>query len=462
LSDHPDAYPLVTHAALDQVLAWRQGQSITVAQFLADVARLAAALPAGNHVFNVCADRYRFTVGLAAALVTGRVSLLPPGQTPETVRQMKAFAPDAFCLTDGATAIDLPLFIFDEATLPAWPGAQAGATVPLIPAGRTLAFVFTSGSTGQPVPHRKTWGQMVRNVQTGAVVLALPGGARPQVVGTVPPQHMYGIESTVLLPLQSGGALCAGHPFYPADICAALAEVPRPRVLVSTPVHLRALLDAGVDVPAVDLVLSATAPLSAELAARVEARLKAPLEEIYGSTETGQIAHRRSTQTPEWTLLPQISLSERAGRFWASGGHVDPETPLGDVLELTQERRFRLHGRIGDMVNIAGKRSSLAYLNHQLLAIEGVVDGLFFMPPDEAPDGVTRLAAFAVAPGLSLVALRAALRERIDPIFMPRPLVLLDLLPRDSTGKLTRERIETLAAAHLRRGDAQGRDLDGV
>ena len=49
-----------------------------------------------------------------------------------------------------------------------------------------------------------------------------------------------------------------------------------------------------------------------------------------------------------------------------------------DVLGVTGEGRFLLHGRLADLVNIAGKRSSLAYLNHQLNSIGGVQDGAFF------------------------------------------------------------------------------------
>lgn len=455
--DCANLFPLLGHRAGDDTVAWRQGRAVSASQFLADVAHLAAVLPAGGHVLNACADRYRFAVGLAAALVSNKISLLPPSHTPESVRQMKAFAPDLYCLVDGPTHIDLPLCQFaDAAAVPTRVQDPAPFTVPQIPADRTMAFVFTSGSTGLPVPHRKRWGAMVRNVRAELAALALAPGAKPQVLGTVPPQHMYGIESTVLLPLQSGGALSASHPFYPADIAAALAAMPPPRMLVTTPVHLRALLDAGVALPVVDLVLSATAPLSAELATGAEAGLSAPLQEIYGSTETGQIASRRSTETRHWTLFPGIELSQRGDRFWASGGHVEPETPLGDVLELAPDGRFLLLGRMGDLVNIAGKRNSLAYLNHQLLAIPGVADGVFLMPDTEAADGVTRLVAFAVAPGLTEAALRKALRERIDPIFMPRPLVLLAQLPRNSTGKLTRATIDALTQTHLRQGVNRG------
>jgi acyl-coenzyme A synthetase/AMP-(fatty) acid ligase len=59
---------------------------------------------------------------------------------------------------------------------------------------------------------------------------------------------------------------------------------------------------------------------------------------------------------------------------------------------------------------------------------------------------VTRLAAFAVAPGLSAEFILSALRQRIDPAFLPRPLHLVESLPRNAAGKLTRERLETMVA----------------
>jgi acyl-coenzyme A synthetase/AMP-(fatty) acid ligase len=67
---------------------------------------------------------------------------------------------------------------------------------------------------------------------------------------------------------------------------------------------------------------------------------------------------------------------------------------------------------------------------------------------------VTRLMAFAVAPGMTTPGLLAALRERVDANFMPRPLVLLDALPRNSTGKLPRDTLAALAREHQRKGTA--------
>jgi acyl-coenzyme A synthetase/AMP-(fatty) acid ligase len=423
--------------------------------------RVAAALPGRRHVLNACSDRYRFTVAFAASLVANKVSLLPSTHTPEVIRQLTEFAPDVFCLTDDARCqIELPRVRFPDsgpdraASAADETASERDAWPPLqIERDRLVAYVFTSGSTGTPLPYKKTWGRLVHCVRFEAERLGLMDGRSHAIVGTVPPQHMYGFESTVLLALQSGNALSAGRPFYPADVCTELASVPQPRMLVSTPVHLRTLLGAGVHLPSADLVLSATAPLSQNLAREVEQRFETRLLEIYGSTETGQIASRRTALTGEWQLFSGVRLFAEQEQTWAEGGHVEQPTPMCDVLEITGPDRFLLHGRMSDLVNIAGKRSSLSYLNHQLNAIPGVVDGAFFVREEEdsSPTGVTRVAALVVAPGLDTAAVMEQLRKRVDPVFLPRPLLFVDSLPRNETGKLPHDALRSLAANAMKR-----------
>lgn len=266
-------HPLVFHSSPDQTIAWRDGTPVTVRAFVADVARVAAALPAGGHVFNVCRDRYRFAVSLCAALVAGKISLLPSTHTPEMVRQLASFAPDAFCLHDAPDCtIDLPRFAYPDAA-PRALADDAPFAVPRIDAARIMAYVFTSGSTGTPVPHRKTWGFLVGCVRAAAERLGLLDGRAATLIGTVPAQHMYGFESTVLLALIGGLAFSNRQPFYPVDIRDELDAIPQPRVLVTSPIHLRALLSAGHALPPAALVLSATAPLSEKLACEAEAAL---------------------------------------------------------------------------------------------------------------------------------------------------------------------------------------------
>jgi acyl-coenzyme A synthetase/AMP-(fatty) acid ligase len=415
------------------------------------VLHVAACLPERKHVLNVCSDRYRFTVAFAASLLANRISLLPSTHTPEVIRQLTVFAPDVFCLTDDARCqINLPRVSYPETSRresAAWQRLE-------IEQERLAAYVFTSGSTGTPLPYKKTWGNLVNCVRFEAERLGLLDGRSHAIVGTVPPQHMYGFESTVLLALQSGDAFSAGRPFYPADVCSELDSVPRPRILVSTPVHLRTLLAADVHLPSADLVLSATAPLSQNLAREVEERFETELLEIYGSTETGQIASRRTAETVEWQLFTGVRLLQSdASQTWAEGGHIEQATPMCDVLEVTAADRFLLHGRLSDLVNIAGKRSSLSYLNHQLNAIPGVLDGAFFVreADETSSTGVTRVAALVVAPGLDSASVAEELRKRIDPVFLPRPLLFVDFLPRNDTGKLTQDALQSLVAAAMKR-----------
>ncbi|HEV8644650.1 MAG TPA: AMP-binding protein [Burkholderiales bacterium] len=434
------AIPLISHRQANDVIARRGSHAATVADFLGDIECVAEQLPSRRFLVNYCADRYRFAVGLAAALARGQVSLLPPNQAPEMLRQLECDYPELYVLTD-APRQDHRI---EQVAYPKSDTARKGSsTVPAFPPDQVAAIAFTSGSTGRPTPHRKTWGALACGAVCEARRFGLDGDRAVTLVGTVPPQHMYGLESTVLLALHNGLALHAARPFYPADVRAALADIPGNRVLVTTPVHLRTLLAGDIELPPLKLIICATAPLSPELAAQAEARYAAPLHEIYGFTEAGMVASRRTVQGPEWHSLPDLQLRRQGDQVLVKGGHIEAEVPFTDVIELRGQGTFVLHGRSADLVNVAGKRSSLAYLNHQLNGIEGVQDGVFFMP-DEGSEGVTRLAAFVVAPALSREALLQALRQRIDPVFLPRPLVFVDALPRDATGKLPRKALTRL------------------
>ena len=458
--------PLLCSASPETIVARRGSEAISAERFLRQAQRIAALLPPDGELLNLCADRHHFGIALAAGLLAGRCTLLPPTQAPEVLRQLQALGRPLVALGDASAA---PAALLEHgchwlnvgahiSALPeqeaSEPGERAAWPVPQVDAERTAVVIFTSGSTGAPVPHAKSFGQLVAAARVQISRLpANDAGAGYALLGTVPPQHMFGLEATVILPLQSGGVLCAERPFFPADIAAALSRLPRPRALVSTPVHLRAVLDSCVSMPAVDLVLCATAPLSQSLAREVEARCHAPLLEIFGSTETGQIASRRTAHERLWCLYPDVRLWQMQQRWWAQGGHVEAATLLADMLEPTDETHFILHGRSADLVNVAGKRSSLSHLSQQLLAIPGVLDGAFFPaeqlrsgPRAASLTGVSRLAAVAVAPQLTRAQILTALRERIDAVFLPRPLWLVERLPRNDTGKLPYEALRGLAA----------------
>jgi acyl-coenzyme A synthetase/AMP-(fatty) acid ligase len=429
--------PVAVYGA-DGIVAVRAGQGVPGATFWAEVAALAARLPAAPYAVNLCADRYRFMVGFAAALARKQVTLMPATSLPAVLADLAASYPGLYALTDGAPP-PLPSLVYPDDLS----GPDAGPLA--VPAEQLAVIQFTSGSTGKPKAVPKSWGTLVSTARAAGARLGVDAWGGGTLIGTVPHQHSYGLESVILLAWQHGLAVEAATPLYPEDVRAALARAARPRLLVTTPVHLRALTAAPGGMPAADLLLCATAPLPAALAAAAEGCFAAPLVEIYGCTEAGQVATRRPTQESLWHCLPGIALHQDEQGSWASGAPVEGVAPLQDEILLHGSAHFALGARAADLVNVAGKRASLAQLTQALLGIAGVKDGVFVLA--EAPEApVSRLAALVVAPGLHRDDILRALRTRIDAAFLPRPLVMVASLPHNPLGKLPRADLLALLA----------------
>ncbi|HAJ22401.1 MAG TPA: AMP-ligase, partial [Rhodospirillaceae bacterium] len=131
----------------------------------------------------------------------------------------------------------------------------------------------------------------------------VPDAHPTTLVATVPGQHMFGLESAVLLPLGCPWVtVLEERPFYPTDIVRVLESVPNRRVLITTPLHLRALLEQKIALPEIYRIVTATAPLAPELAIAAEAACGAQVIEVFGSTETGMIATRKTARATSYTV----------------------------------------------------------------------------------------------------------------------------------------------------------------
>jgi acyl-coenzyme A synthetase/AMP-(fatty) acid ligase len=429
-----DVLVLAERMAVARDLVLASTGAVSCPELAALAATLATSLPSAPGAVNLCERRDNFLVSFVALVLRGQACLLPPSRAPAVIEEVMREHPGCYCLDDAFVGRHRAA---NAATRVELPGI---APEPVVVVG------YTSGSTGRPQPNPKTWRAFVAATGFNAArireaITPTQAGRMPWILATVPPQHMYGMETSVLLPLLADMGLHAAHPLFPADIAAALAELPEPRILVTTPVHLRALLESDIDLPPLAVVVSATAPLSPEVARRVEQRYGAALVELFGSTETCVIASRRTAQEAAWRPYPGVSL-----RPGASGTEVDAPwfpTPvlLQDVLEVHSDGTFVVRGRNADMVEVGGKRASLADLTRRLLAVPGVRDGVIFQPDRGDGTAVQRLAALVVAEGLSEAAVLEQLAPGMDPVFLPRPLVFVSRLPRNDVGKLPRERL---------------------
>ena len=436
LERHPDDSFALVHCSLP-ALGGQTGE-LRASEFLGQVMRLAERLPPAAFVINLCDNRYLFTLGFCAALVRGQTNLLPQNRAPATQGLLRETYPDSYVLHDGLDALldDCPGFNLNLDDL----RGAACDQIPQIPAEHLSAIAFTSGSTGVPKANLKPWHTFVTSSRMNARAMLGDnhGEQLLHTLATVPAQHMWGLETSMLLPLFSRLCISDARPLFPQDVARALQQLPEPRLLISTPVHLRALVQSGVDMPPVNQLLCATAPLSTELAQATETCFGGTLVEVYGCSEVGSMARRRTAQSESWNLFDGL---EFAGDFsLIRGDHLPQEQPVQDRIETRDGRVFRLLGRSDDMIEIAGKRGSLQEMNKLLLATPGVIDGVVFMPED-GKQAVTRPVALVVSTGATKEDVSARFAAHLDPVFMPRPLLMVDALPREDNGKLPRAKL---------------------
>ncbi|MCF6346346.1 MAG: AMP-binding protein [Thiomicrorhabdus sp.] len=385
-------------------------------------------------------QRHIFLIAsLAIALKKGRV-ILPPNTTENTLKNLQNDLPNLWLFGD-----KMPSMFQNENHVSSQHIENIIASVKNYPPPfcfdalshffatikASEIWLYTSGSTGLPKRVVKTWQNMIdsANLAISRFNLMTPCF----IVTTVPNQHMFGLESSIFWPLLSKASLWHDRPMFPEDIISALsANTQQPALLVSTPLHIKKLIAFKLDWPKhLNRLLSATAPMPCSLAQKTEQQMKVQVFEVYGSTETASIASKQSTFSELWQPYQDVEFQEISPKQYAvKTAGLDKFQPLNDQIEFINPPQFKLGKRDDDLIKIAGKRISLSELNRSLCAIKGISDGVFIQPKH-----AERLAAFVVTT-LSSTKIQQALRKMIDPVFLPRPIIFLSVLPRNDVGKI--------------------------
>ena len=426
----------LSNRSLDQIVGFDGGRPVAIKEFVERVTALAEKLPDCELFFNVCTDRFRFLLGFCAAIVSAKTNVLPSNSRTATLDAVRGrlgkrigVMHDGECPSDRqGDAIDLRTAV-ERSTF---------ERVPDVELDHLCALSFTSGSTGDPKPVPKSWQTIVESTARNALAYLGERSVCGNIVATVPCAHMYGLETTIFLPLRIDVLVHPARPLFAADLRRYLQELAAPRVIVTTPLHARALITGNPVFPPVDTVIVATSPLDTELARSIERCFGAEVREIYGSTETGTLAFRNTSAESFWRLIS--GFEQRVtddGRTFIRADFLPGEVELPDLLHWRNPHSFELKGRRSDIIKMAGKRGSLLELNRILLSIPGVRDGIIFQPSEAGED--QRLAALVVAPELDRKRILTDLRARVDDVFLPRPLIAVESLPRESSGKLSRK-----------------------
>jgi len=435
---------MIAPRSADALSVSRSG-ALTWGRFAADVAALRPRLRDYDRVCNLLPDRYDFNVGLVAALLESRRTILPPSGAPEAIA--RSIGPGGAPLALGRLDHTIKGCAVMERL------EVGGAPIDPAPVWRALnackgeVHVFTSGSTGQPERHAKTWFTLTSGAALTDKLLRFSESAEEPytLIGTTPHQHMYGLEAVISASLGFGRPAWRSPIFFSEDLVQAVAALKAQGrtsiALITSPAHLKFLEAAIGESPEIKTVVSATAPLSVTLAERLEANGARSVYEIFGSTETGSMAWRCTSKGAAWTLLEGFSL-RRDGVVWrATAPHLKSAQALADIIDLEEDGRFVLIGRNNDMVNVAGRRASLAALNLALADVGGLKDAVYLRRAGERGDDLAIAAVIDPACMRSEAELRGDIKRclaaRIDPIFIPRRIVFVDALPRSKVGKIS-------------------------
>jgi acyl-coenzyme A synthetase/AMP-(fatty) acid ligase len=432
----PDSHCLRFTSSETKPLACMAGAALSLGQFRADIDRLAAQLQGDGDILISCPGRYAFSVGLLASWLSGKTVVLPPNHLEETLQDIRCRFNITFeCDTNWGRRL---------------PNNKASAThgswEPLLPSDMHAVKLFTSGSTGAPKVVTKSVANLLDEARAIATEFNWPAGP---VVAGVPPQHLYGLTFSILLPWVTGNAWVDDMPRYPGDVLHALQHNGG-KTLISVPAQYQATLEDGTDLHGI-LCVSAAAPLPGSLARQWQQQHGTNILEIYGSTETGVIGHRQHTFTDIWQAFPQVNLAAEQDLLKVGSPFISDEFPDGfltaDRVRLTEQGRFQLLGRADTIVKIAGKRVSLTNIEDSIRACPGVAEAAVIAVPAKGVVRDMAIWAAVVADGsypLSPRQVQADLRGKLDGIEIPRRILVVDRLPRTISGKLPGKAVANL------------------
>ncbi|PKN51701.1 MAG: hypothetical protein CVU55_10715 [Deltaproteobacteria bacterium HGW-Deltaproteobacteria-13] len=306
--------------------------------------------------------------------------------------------------------------------------------------------LFTGGSTGKP----KVWSKSPRNLLAEAFYLKekFALSDKDLFVATVPPYHIYGLLFSVLVPFIAHARILPDIYTFPQEIISTTNKH-KASVLVSVPIHYRAMKVDNLSLPSLKVAFSSSGALDRSDGLYFYKKTGLGITEIYGSTETGGVAARNiSEQTDSWKAFDTVSWKLTGSRLSVKSDFASCEMErdadgfclTGDEAREDRENRFVLLGRADGIVKVAGKRVDLLDVQNKIKTLPTVSDAVVVaFPTDKGRESVI---AAVVACDLTETHLKKLLMDMLEPYAVPRRVKIVSSITRTATGKIDRRRIE--------------------
>jgi acyl-coenzyme A synthetase/AMP-(fatty) acid ligase len=308
--------------------------------------------------------------------------------------------------------------------------------------------LFTGGSTGKP----KVWSKSPRNLLAEAFYLKekFELSEKDLFVSTVPPYHIYGLLFSVLAPFAAHAQILPDIYTFPQEIISTINKH-KASVLVSVPIHYRALKVNNLSAPTLKVAFSSSGVLNRSDALHFQKKTGLGITEIYGSTETGGIAAHNIVENVEgWKHFDVVSWKIDGKRLSIKSDFVSAEMErdgegyclTGDEADAGKDNRFILLGRADGIVKVAGKRVDLLDVQNKILTLPTVREAVVVSLPAEK--GRESVIAAMVACDLTETHLKKLLLDLLEPYAIPRHYKIVPSISTTATGKIDHRRIENI------------------
>jgi len=346
--------------------------------------------------------------------------------------------------------------------------------------GSLAALVYTSGTTGRPKGAMLTQANLATNA--AALAHAWQFSGQDQLLHALPLFHVHGLFVAINTVVVSGAGLLLLPKF---DAAAVLQHLPQATVFMGVPTHYTRLLqEAGLDrevVAGMRLFVSGSAPLLPQTLERFRERTGQTILERYGMTETLMNTSNpyAGTRIPGSVGLPLagvgVRVTERTGGARVSRGTIgvlevkgpnvfagywrdaqktrdafsaDGWFRTGDLGRIDAAGYVWIVGRATDLVISGGYNVYPKEVEAELDAVPGVAESAVFgVPHADFGEGVT--AAVVLKPGatLSEAQLLAHVRLRLSGHKVPKRIVFVTQLPRNTMGKVRKDALRASYAS---------------
>ena len=384
-------------------------------------------------------DSYQFLVLLFAALLAKKQVLLPPNRVSDLEKELAEqniyfLQRQSVSLAQNQN-IELNL---DDAFL-----------------HQAKIYFYTSGSTGQPKKIPRTLRQLLNEVQGLDASFHLP--EQSIAIATVSHQHIYGLLFKLLWPLASGRCFYQTQLAFPedvADIQKKLTALKLQNYVISSPALLKRWT---LDVLLQDCLTVYSS--GGKLESGIRPYVSRPITEVFGSSETGGIAHRQQDDAL-WTPFANVDI--QAGEqqeLQVRSNHAFSKDWIftGDKVEVIDavnpKSPFRLLGRLDRIVKLEEKRLSLDAIEQKIVELDEIVQCHVLILEREHRQILVCVAILSEQARQQLqssnkaqcvAAIKVQLNSKLESIAIPRQWRFLTQLPQNAQSKLNKQYMKSL------------------